>query len=248
MANEFDAQFYMSAAAPVGVAAGYASTVNPSAWRGKFYQQARGVHRIFNTAGYWFFYGTTPPVETDTRYDSNATLPDTPTDTYTDGTHYFAVGYFNGVIFSGFLAVGPNGEPYWRLDISSDVEITSPPKKPNDVRVELKASGVVRVLGLYAYTGDERADTWALTYTTNGSDPGSGSADYTATMATDGLAVFDYDLPAQAHGTTVKVRLQTKRSTSYSETDSADILTATADATGPSAPPGGSQWRGIIHG
>lgn len=229
---------------------GTAEFINPAPWRTKFYQQARGTFRIFNAAAYRFYGGTsTIPKETDTPYDTASSLPDTPTDTYsTDGTRYFAVSYFDGVLDSGFLAVGPNGERYWRLDISSDVEVDSPPQKPNDVRLELKANGVVRVLGLYAYTGDERADTWALTYTVNGSDPGSGSPDYTEDMATSGLCVFDYDLPAQANGTTVKVRLQTRRSGSYSETDSDDIRTATADATGPSAPPGGSQWTGTIDG
>jgi len=237
------------ATAPVSAAVGVATIYNPATWRGKFYQQARGKFRIFNTAVYRFYYSSTgPPLESDTPYDTNATLPDTPTNTYADGTHYYAVSYFNGVIDSGFLEVGPNGERYWRIDITSDVEVDSPPLKPNDVRLELKANGVVRVLGLYTYTGAERADTWALTYTVNGSDPGDGSPDYTEDITTSGLGVFDYDLPAQSNGTTVKVRLQTRRSTSYSETGADDIRTATADATGPSAPPGGSQWTGIIHG
>jgi len=61
-------------------------------------------------------------------------------------------------------------------------------------------------------------------------------------MPTAGLAVLAYDLPAAADGTTVKVRLQTVRDTTYSEDST--VKTATADATGPAAPPAADRWVG----
>jgi hypothetical protein len=63
-----------------------------------------------------------------------------------------------------------------------------------------------------------------------------------------GLVVLEYDLPGQANGTTVKVRLQTRRNDSgtwrYSENST--VLTAIADASVPSAPLTLQQWPGDL--
>jgi len=220
--------------------------------RGRYYHDARGLYRVFNAAGYRFYRSNSgPPAESDTPFATNATLPHEPTDTYADGTWYLSVSYFNGVLDSGFLPLGPHGETYLRLDIAAGAASGSPPMGPNDWRLEAQAAGVVRVLGVYFESGDDRADEWAIAYTTNGSTPPADTPDVTQTMA-GGLAVLAYDLPGQSHGTTVKVRLQTRRNDGTAEAPdwvysaASTVLTLSADATGPSAPPSAADWPGQL--
>jgi len=205
-------------------------------WIRPRYQIAgRGLYRVFNEAVYRFYRSNAgPPAETDSPYATSATLPATPADTFADGTWWIACSRFNGVIDSGFLPVGPNGEPYLRLDLSGGAEAESPPAAPAIFRLEPAAGGVVRVIGFYWQTGDLRADSWAIAYSIDGSDPDADAPDLVATMPTSGPAILDYALPAQVEGATVKVRLQTRRATAYSE-DSV-VLTARADVDGPTSP------------
>jgi len=67
-------------------------------------------------------------------------------------------------------------------------------------------------------------------------------------MPTAGLALLSYDLPGQAHGTTVKVRLQTRRQdASWVYSEGSTIKSTTADAQGPTtAPPAGEAWPGSL--
>ncbi len=204
---------------------------------------ARGLYRIFAAAEYRFCRSSsTPPVEGATPFATNATLPHEPSDVYGNGTWYLSVSYFNGIYDSGFLPVGPMGETYIRLDLAAGIETGSPPEAPLRWHLETRASGVVRIMGVYAQAGSLRADDWALAYTTNGSTPPTDTPDATQAMATADLDYLVYDLPAQSNGTTVKVRLQTRRNDGtdavpvwvYSE--SSDVLTIAADATGPTAP------------
>jgi hypothetical protein len=222
----------------------------PGIARAKHICSMRGKYRIFGTAEYRFFYSSTgEPLETDTPFTTNATLPHTPADTYGNGAHRFALEYDNGIHKSGFLRLGPNGETFRRVDVTAGSETSNPPSKPHSVVLHKKASGVIRVVGVYFALGSLRAEEWALTYTFNGSDPAEDTPDYTQAMTSGGTQVFDYDLTGQVDGTTVKVRLQTRRNDGswvYSETDSTDIFTETADATGPSAPPAGDQWKGSV--
>lgn len=209
------------------------------------YMDGRGKYRVYNAAAYRFYRSNSaPPAEGSTPFATSASLPSTPADTYANGTWYLSVSYFNGVIDSGFLPIGPNGETYRRLDISGGAAVSGPPQGPGDWRLEIRGGGVVRVVGIYYEEDSLRATEWAIAYTTNGADPPAGSPTVTVTMPTRGLAVLSYDLPAQAHGTTVKVRLQTRRTTSYSEAST--IKSAAADATGPAAPPAGERWRGHL--
>lgn len=214
----------------------------------RHYFTGRGKYRIFNTAAYIFYRSNVgPPTEADALYESSATLPATPATTFANGTWWISVAYFNGVIKSGFLPLGPNGETFIRLDIAGGVVAASPPQPPGDWRLEVRAGGVIRVVGFYLQADSNRATDWAITYTTNGSTPGTPPAvspTVTVLMPTRGLAVLSYDLPAQANGTTVKVRLQTKRSTAYSE--NSVVKTAIADAAGPSAPIVGQRWPGRL--
>lgn len=210
-------------------------------------------YRIFNAVAYRFYKSTTgPPLESDTPFASNATLPHSPADLFSaDGTVYFSVSYFNGVLDSGFLPIGPNGETYLRLDLASGAAVLAPPNAPTDVRLVLRPGGVVRVAAVYLQTDALRGSEWAITYTTNGSTPGTPPAvapTATRTISGTNLSVLEYDLPAQADGTTVKVRLQTRRNDSgtwrYSE--GSTVLTAVADAVGPAAVEGAGTWRGAV--
>lgn len=230
----------------------FAPVVDPSIFRGRFYLDARGKYRVFNAAEYRFYRSSSaPPAEGDTPFATNATLPHTPADTYADGCWYLSVSYFNGVIDSGFLPLGEAGETYLRLDLSGGAQAGSPPRGPLDWRLEARASGVVRVIGVYQ-ADDLRADQWAIAYTTNGSTPPEDTPDVTQTMATRGLVILAYDLPGQADGTTVKVRLQSRRndgtdeSPSWVYSDGSTVLTATADAVGPSVPLAGERWPGQL--
>lgn len=209
------------------------------------YADARGLYRTFNAATYRFYRSNSgPPAETDNPFATSASLPDEPADTYADGTWYLSMSYFNGVIDSGFLPVGPAGETYLRLDLSGGAEVGNPPAPPSDWRIEQLAGGVIRIVATYIQTDANRATEWAIAYTTDGSTPATDTPDVTVTMTTAGLSVLSYDLPSQSNGTTVKVRLQTRRSTFYSE--GSIVKTLTADATGPDAPLSAERWPGQI--
>lgn len=216
---------------------------------GKHYVEARGKYRIFNAAEYRFYRdNSAPPEEGDEPFDTNASLPHTPVDTYADGTWYISMSYFNGVLDSGFLPLGANGGTYLRLDIAAGEEEISPPNGPLDWRLELRASGVVRVIGTYYQIGDLRATQWAIAYTTDESTPPADTPDLTQTMPTRGFCQLAYNLPAQDHDTTVKVRLQTRRQDDetwvYSEDST--VLTVIADAEGPTAPIDAERYPGRL--
>lgn len=211
-----------------------------------------GTYRIAVAAEYRFYRSNVaPPLETDTPFATNATLPHTPTDTYANGIWYVSVAYFNGILSSGFLPIGPNGETYLRLEISGGAVLLAPPIAPVQVKLELRPAGVIRVKAFYQQVDALRASEWAITYTTNGATPGTPPAvspTLSVAMSTSGAAVLEYDLPAQADGTTVKVRLQTRRNDSgtwrYSE--GSTVLSLVADAAGPIAPLVLQQWPGRL--
>lgn len=227
-----------------------------AAIRGKYYHDARGKYRIFETAGYRFYRSNAaPPAEGDTVWATAETLPDTPTDTFADGTWYLSVSYYNGLIDSGFLPIGEHGETYLVLRLSGGAETATPPDGPVDWRLELQPAGVVRVVACLLQYGDNRADQWAIAYSTDGSTPAEDTPDETEDLFGDAnLAILSYDLTGQDHGTTIKVRLQTRRNDGTDSvpvwvySDGSSVKTATADATGPGAPTGGDWWRGAVAG
>jgi len=209
------------------------------------YATGRGQYRVFNAAEYRFYRTDgSPPSEGDSPYATSSSLPDTPATTYGDGDWYISSSFYNGVLDSGFLPLGENGETYVRLNLSSGVDLGTPPQAPQDIRLTLEPSGVVRVHALYFQTGSNRADTWALGVSYDGSTPAADSPTDTATMVTSGVAVLALALPSQANGTTVTVRTQVRRGTVYSE--DSEALVTTADATGPTAPTYGESWPGSL--
>lgn len=220
-----------------------------------YYVDARGVYRVFNEAEYRFYRSNSaPPAEDDAAWDTDATLPHEPTDTFSDGTWWIACAWFNGVLSSGFLPVGPAGETYLRIDVTGGTETENPPPGPIDWRLEARPAGVVRVHAVIYLAGETTdPDEWALSYTTNGSAPAEDAPDVTQALRFDvGGELLQYDLPAQANGTTVKVRLQMRRNEGtesvpvwvYSEDST--IKTITADALGPDAPLDLESWPGPL--
>lgn len=230
--------------------------------RQRFVQKYVGKYHVFGAEEYYFYFGTTPPDDNSPVQETSASLPYTTTATFGDGAQYIAVKKTNGVAVSDFFPIGPNRENYLRIDISSGDEIDGPPQPAPYWHLEQKASGVVRVVGFYAERGTLRGDQWAITVTTDGSQPGSDSPDYTGTTDAEliiddsGTAKIEFDLPAQAHGTIVSVRVQIRRDDGaggwiYSETipdalgQTNGYQTISADAQGPSTPPGGDTWPGV---
>jgi len=121
---------------------------------GRRYAEHRGKYRVFNAAEYRFYRSdTAPPDEGDSPFATSASLPHTPTNIYADGIWYLSVSYFNGVLDSGFLPLGPNGETFLRLDISGAEESGSPPDGPATWHIEQRAGGVVGVVGFYMQGG-----------------------------------------------------------------------------------------------
>ena len=198
--------------------------VDPSLFSHKYRVEMRGRHRIANAAEFRFYRNQgAPPDEGDVAFDTNATLPHTTAGVaWPDGLWYVAVQEFNGFALSGFYPVGLNGEPYIILRVVSGASTARNPDRPFGCSLILRPNGVIRIRSFYIQTNAARADSWFITYTTDGTTPGhsGGGPGTTVTvtpMPTAGLAVLTHDLPAQGHGTTVWVRVQTSRSGAKSE-------------------------------
>ena len=218
-----------------------------------YYFVARGLYRVFNAAEYRLFRSNAaPPAETDVPFAAATTLPATPDETFGDGTWFVSATYFDGVLDSGFLPLGPQGETYRRLDIAGGELQLAPPAGPTAWEVAAAAGGAVRVLGHLFQPATLYPHQWAIAYTTDGSTPPTGDPDLTQAMAAIGLVWLDLLLPAQAHGTTVKVRLQTRRNDGSEETpawvysEASTVLTLSADAQGPTAPTSAVAWPGPL--
>lgn len=202
------------------------------------YMQVRSTYHIKRDQLYHFYRSNVgPPVITDSPYATDANLAFTPVDTFADGTWYLSVAFFNGVESSEFLPLGPNGETYLLLIVASGAQKLEPPTPPQDVRLEIAAGGVVKVAATYVQNSGNRATEWAVRYTTDGSSPAADNPNVTVAIGSGSTELLEYSLPAQAHGTTVKVRVQVRRDDSgvWSYSLGSSVVTAVADATGPAA-------------
>lgn len=221
------------------------------AYRGRFYFDGRGKYRVFNAAVYRFYRSNSaPPAESDPPFATSATLPATPADTYANGTWYLSMSWFNGVIDSGFLPLGPNGETYLRIDLAAGAVTGSPPKAPLDWRVELLPGGVQRVSGVYFEVGSLRATQWSVGTAVDPSVPPADTPTVTQAMATHGLAVLSYSTATLAHGTTINWRVQSRRSddggVTWVYSAGSVVKQAISDATGPTAPLVARGWPGQL--
>jgi hypothetical protein len=216
----------------------------------EFTAAARGAWRIWGTPEYRLYRSAVaPPAEDDTPWDTAASLPVTPSDTFADGTWYLAVSYFNGVLDSGFLPQAPAGLPYRRITITDGVILPDPPTVPGDWRLAQR-DGLPWIEALYWEDDPDQAATeWAIDYTTDGSDPTA--SDPSLVIAIDGSQLV-YALPAVASGTTIKAVLQVRRNDGSEEAPAwnysaaGDILSLVIDTTGPAAPIAAATWRGKL--
>lgn len=220
----------------------------PSLCFQKHYATMRGKYRIFNDAEYRFYRSdTAPPEEGSEPFATSSSLPYTPDDVYANGTWYLSMSYFNGVIDSGFLPLGPNGETCLRLDITAGEEVLSDPNKPLDWHLETRAGGVVRIVGVYYQSGDLRADEWAIKWTTGLGTPLPDNPNVTVAMPSRGVAILEYDLPAQEHGTRVSALVQTRRDDgTWAYSNYVSYKSAYADSEGPTTPLSAERWPGPI--
>lgn len=208
----------------------------PSTFRRRFRHDARGDYRVFGDAQYRFYFRDgSPPEEGDDAWATSATLPATVGDVpdgLDDGDFYFSAEYFNGVIRSGFLPVGANGETYLRIKTVGGVVQGAAPNGPTNWRLELRPGGVVAVIGFYYDRSALRALSWVIEWTTDGTDPPAAAPEQTVVraMPTSGVVVLDFEVPAQADGTPVKVRLRTQRTGSTIESEQPEIKQAIAAA------------------
>lgn len=211
----------------------------------------RGLYRIFNSQEYRFYRGATPPVEGDSPYATASSLPSQPATVFADGTWYLSMSYFDGILDSGFLPVGPRGETYLTLTVASGSEQPQLPGAPYGVALKLLAGGIIQVVGFYGALadGDNAATAWSIAFTTDGTSPTPppatpGPTDATfLSMTGSALQILSYRLPAQVIGTVVKVLVQVARQLeddSFVYSAAGEVLSLTVNNNGPSAPLAGS--------
>ena len=230
-----------------------ATTVAAGFTLSHFYVDARGLYRIFNAAGYRFYWSQgSPPAAGSTPQATSASLPYATTATFADGTWYLSVSYFNGVLDSGFLPLGPAGETWLRLDLAGGAVVGSPPDPPLDWQIAADGGGAARISAACYQADANRATAWSISYTTDGSTPAANQTSTLVAMPPSGLAVLDYDLPAAAAGATVKVRLQTAQNDGTADAPiwvfsaGSTVQSITIAAAGPTAPAGGVDWPGAV--
>jgi len=208
----------------------------------------RGLYRIFNAAEYRLYRSNSaPPAESDTPFATTASLPYTPDDTFADGTWYLSMSYFNGVLDSGFLPVGPLGETYIKIVVDSGVIATTPPNGPLNWHLELLPAGVVRVIGVGCQSDEYAPDEWAVFYAVDG-----GSDVEVNSTFSQPYSVLDSMIPAQADAAVVVVGVKTRRndgttgSPTWVYSDAQATQSVTVDAVGPTAPAGGDDYPGPV--
>ena len=231
--------------------AGFAAVLRTPSGRGIRLASARGLYRIFNAAQYRFYWSdSAPPVAGGGPQETDTTLAHTSTATFADGTWYLSVSSFDGVLDSGFLPIGPNGQTYLTMILSGGVLQPTPPSPPANAVLNVMAGGVIQIVAHYSNVpdGTNAAANWAIAYTTDGSTPASSSPSLTPAMAAGStLQILQYSLPAQTGGTVVKVQLQTARALgggAFAYSTPGAVLAATAITAGPTASLGIQSWPG----
>jgi hypothetical protein len=218
------------------------------------FMDARGLYRVFNAAEYRYRWNNTrAPSLIDPIDETKATLDLETAATFADGIWRFAATFFNGIYDSGFLPVGPFGEPYLILTIESGVIIGNPSQKPDNwslrvVGTNPTAFGVVWVDGFYTELGSLRADEWYVEYSV---DRASWSS-VTQAVPVVGVAVLRLLIPVSwDDGSEVFVRVRMRRDDGagwiFSEGID-DVRSIVVDGVGPTAPLGGDQFNAPLSG
>jgi hypothetical protein len=210
----------------------------------------RGLYRIFNAAEFRFYRSSSgPPAESDSPFATSATLPLTTDEDWTAGPWYVSVSYFNGVLDSGFLPIGPHGETCLRFDAGSGV-VGQPPAAPRNVELVQTAPLAVRLSALYADAAAVRADEWAYSYTVDGSDPAADDPAETPALSRRGLDVLDVPITITGGVTVVKIRVQVRRNDGTIEapewvySENSAVVSLAIDGTPPDPAEAAVVWPG----
>lgn len=200
---------------------------------GRAYATFRAQYRIANTPEYRVYWKADkrPIPGSDAVADSTATLPYSPSHTFAPGVWWIAVTWFDGLYES---------QPrYTRLELAGTALVDNPPSAPDAFWLEQAAGGQVYCAASYAPGRDEAAatiaDAFALWFTTDGSVPGSGTADQTGSAAAIGvLATVRFDLGTVADGTVVKALVRMRRGAADSaNTTEQTLVVGIGTATAP---------------
>jgi hypothetical protein len=184
--------------------------------RAVYHGAFRGALRIYNTAEYRFYRtddGSAPDPDSDAPYATASSLPATPAVDFADGTWNVTVTYFNGVLESSPLAIGPAGETYLTLVIDSGEETEAAPNGPITWRINEEVAagttdGTLSVIAMLYVDTDAPADEVGVWVATGASVPsGDGAPDYSTSVPSNSMGVVSIVVPMTdyALGTTVNV-------------------------------------------
>lgn len=194
----------------------------PPMGRKRYYSRHFGLWHAFNDAVYRFYLKLgSPPSPGDTPTSTSATLPKTLPGLFADGTYYLSVSYFNGVLDSGFLPIGAQGQTWQRFDIVSNNDIALPPQPPTFFSARPAANNDTRVFAVYAEEGATRADKWVI-YTTidfaPDADPISSADRQEVDLPAGGVAILEFTAAASNFdGLYTIVLVRTMRGSTESE-------------------------------
>lgn len=168
--------------------------------------EVNGLYRVFGAAHYRIYMtdGRDPLPGRDVPVETCTSLPFTLTDPPGDGDWRIAVTRHNGAWESPPATIQ-------RLRIASSAEGLLPPSGPQDLQLEQRAGGVVRVHALYPYRGDppsQRATHWNVSVSV---DEAPAQAVAIPVTAPRGMAVLAYDLPAQSDAAVQAVTVEMNR-------------------------------------
>ena len=206
------------------------------------YGEVVGLWRIFETANLRAYQadGETPVPGVDTPLDTFASLPHQVTTAIGDGDHHLVLTRHNGV------REAPAGHVA-RLHIAGGVEVLPPPSDPQDLWLEQRSGGVVRVHARYpkAADGAHPATLWAIwkgTY--NPQNPGPPD-ETVAVYGGRGFAVLSHDLtPAFGDAQTATITVRMQRGVTYSAGYETASLVVSID--NPAAPTRHGVYPGVL--
>lgn len=221
--------------------------IAPPLGRARYRQRWIGLWRAFNAAGYRVYWQHgSPPSAGDAPVAVGPTLPIHISGPIADGVWYLSVSWFNGVLDSGFLPIGPAGETWLRFDFDRGAPSATPPRAPISARGELLPDMGWKIHAVYAEDGPDRADEWViytLVDTDPNGDPLTGNRE-TIPMASGGVGILSFTpaIPAATGGEYAIALVRTARGGVESENTAAIVLAG--DDAGPDAPVGYTQWSG----
>jgi hypothetical protein len=177
------------------------------------------------SAEYELFIAEDPalPVFTDPPADTAATLVGLAYNTEASHAYNYEILYRNKF---GLLA-HQRGTDLLSLDADFGV-LVNPPSDPETIALSTRSDGAIVVAGLYtgAADGVNRADTWHLYITTDGTAPDP-DVDMPVSQVMNGNGVLEYVIDPEFEDTPVKVIAKVYRTSDTTENEDETIYTST---------------------